>query len=93
MTATELRKNLFQILDQVSNGITYEIEYKGQSIKLVSAQKRDWTSLLVERDVGGDHLENESGWSKEAQAEWNAEWDEFLSETPKPAKSRKRISR
>ena len=38
MTATQLRKELFTVLEEVSHGEPAEVAYKGATIKIVAAQ-------------------------------------------------------
>ncbi len=78
MTATELRKNLFQVLDGVAKGKPAEIEYKGTKLSIRPVVKRSILDNLVERDIGCDDIPEGTGWSKEFQAEWEDEWKDLL---------------
>ncbi len=71
-TATQLRSNLYHLLDQVlETGIPLEIERKGQILRIVPAQ-RPWTERLPRREgvVVGDpedlvHIDWSANWSPE----------------------------
>jgi hypothetical protein len=78
LTATQLRKNLFQILDGVSKGKPAELEYKGSKISITQVPKRSRLDNLIERDLGFDEIPTGTGWSKEFQAEWEDEWKDFI---------------
>jgi hypothetical protein len=91
MTATQLRKNLFHVLEDVAQGKPAELEYKGRRLRIVSASNSDWQSMLVKRDLGGNYTENESGWSLDAKAEWEDEWKHLLPAKTK-AKTRTKLT-
>ncbi len=78
MQATELRKKLFQVLEEVSQGATVDITYKGSSLKIVPAERSSRLGRLVERDLGLEIGARDSGWSAEAIGEWEAEMDQFF---------------
>jgi prevent-host-death family protein len=40
VTATEFRKNLFALLEQVVQGETIEVSYKGSSVRIAPASSR-----------------------------------------------------
>lgn len=77
MQATELRKKLFQVLEEVSQGATVDITYKGASLKIVPAERSSRLGRLVERDLGLEIGPRDSGWTAEAIAEWEAEMNQF----------------
>ncbi len=77
MQATELRKKLFQVLEEVSQGATVDITYKGASLKIVPAERSSRLGRLVERDLGLEIGPRDSGWSAEALAEWESEMNQF----------------
>lgn len=83
MTATEFRKNLFQVLDSVAKGRPAEIEYKGTKLSIKPVAKRSIFDNLVERDLGWDIKDNESGWTEEMQAAWDKKWSHYLPAKPK----------
>ena len=57
VTPTELRSNIYKILDEISdNGIPVEIKKGGKRFKIVPEEKRDKISNLVKRSnfIKGD---------------------------------------
>jgi prevent-host-death family protein len=80
MQATELRKKLFQVLEEVSQGATVDITYKGASLKIVPAERSSRLGRLVERDLGLEIGPRDTGWSAEGIAEWEAEMNQFFGE-------------
>ena len=75
-TATQLRKTLFRVLDDVALGQEVEISHKGTILRIVPVSCGSRLARLVTRDDSG--LEAlESGWDAAAQAEWEAEQKEF----------------
>ncbi|MEZ5400614.1 MAG: hypothetical protein R2729_13160 [Bryobacteraceae bacterium] len=79
LTATELRKNLFQILEKVSGGDEVEVLYKGAKLRISPALRTSRLSRLIERDIG-EVGPDESGWDDAAKREWEAEVDEMYSD-------------
>ena len=76
-TATQLRKTLFRVLDDVALGQEVEISHKGTILRIVPANCGSRLARLVARDDSG--LEAlESGWDAAAQAEWEAEQKELF---------------
>ena len=76
-TATQLRKTLFRVLDDVALGKEVEISHKGAILRIVPATCGSRLARLVTRDDSG--LEAlESGWDAAAQAEWEAEQKELF---------------
>ena len=76
-TATQLRKTLFRVLDDVALGQEVEISHKGAILRIVPATCSSRLARLVTRDDSG--LEAlESGWDAGAQAEWEAEQKELF---------------
>ena len=79
MTATELRKKLFPMLDSAVGGSPVEFSYKGNQMRIVAeqgtsklARLRPQTYTLVserEMDLAGDDLKGQM------QADWLAKWD------------------
>ena len=75
LTATEFRKNLFSVLEEVVRGNSVEVSYKGSSVRISSiptksklARAKRQHILLCDPDaiVGSD---------KELVARMEAEWD------------------
>jgi len=51
LTPTELRKNVYQILDEVlETGISVKIMRKGKLIKIIAVDRVNKTDNLIERD-------------------------------------------
>ena len=79
MTATELRKQLFQTLDSVASGSTVEFSYKGKNMKIVTemgtsklARLRPQSYTLVsEREMELAAVEMKD----QMQTDWLAKWD------------------
>ena len=79
MTATELRKQLFQTLDSVASGNTVEFSYKGKNMKIVTemgtsklARLRPQSYTLVserEIELAAEEMKDQM------QADWLAKWD------------------
>lgn len=79
MTATELRKKLFPMLDSVADGSPVEFTYKGKTMKIVTemrtsklARLRPQSYTLVserEMELATEELK------KQMQADWLAKWD------------------
>lgn len=51
VTATQLRKELFQTLDRVVGGQTVEVSYKGYLLQIVSLANASKLSRAVKRDI------------------------------------------
>lgn len=66
LSATELRQNLYRIIDTViATGETVEVERKHGTVRIVSEQKRSiWDSLEVHDVVAGD-----------IEMDWTHAWD------------------
>jgi len=75
--ATELRKRLFQILEEVSQGASVDVSYKGTALRIVPAEQSSRLGRLVVRDLGVVVKAGNSGWSAAAKAEWEAEGKKF----------------
>ena len=79
MTATELRKKLFPLLDSVADGSPVEFSYKGKQLRIVAemgtsklARLRPQSYTLVsERDMklGDEDLKGK------LQTDWLGKWD------------------
>lgn len=73
LTATQLRKNIYRILDEVlSTGTPVEIERKGARLKIILAQPRtgDKFDRLVPRE---DVLKSDP--EELVHLDWSAEWN------------------
>ena len=62
--AKELRKKLFQVLEEVS---------EGNSLKIVPEERSSRLGRLVERGLGIEIEARDSGWSAKSVAAWEAE--------------------
>ena len=78
MSATELRKNLFTVLERVVAGETVDIVYKGSAVritasgsstKLSRAKRRD--TLLCDPDA---IVHSDPVLLKKMEAEWTKDW-------------------
>ena len=88
MQATELRKKLFQVLEEVAHGETVEISYKGSALKIVSAERSTRLGRLVERDLGVAVAARDSAWNGAVISEWEAETKKLLGQTKKRTKAK-----
>ena len=80
LTATELRKKLFPILDSVSSGTSVEFNYKGKTMKIVAEMGTSKLARLRPQSytVGSEReieLAAEEQ-KKQLQADWLAKWDD-----------------
>ena len=85
MQATELRKKLFQVLEEVARGEIVEISYKGTALKIVSAERSTRLGRLVERDLGVAVEARDSAWNGAVIPEWEAETKKLLGHAMKRA--------
>lgn len=79
VTATELRKNLFKLLDRVADGHDVEVRYNGSTLRIVRQGQRSRLARLIPR---GDSELGEllSGCDEKVRLEWEAEQEELLGE-------------
>lgn len=73
MTASQLRQNIYQLLDQVlETGVPLEIERKGRTLRIVPEAPRSKLDNLKRRDcfIGDPDDIVEIDWSKE----WNPDF-------------------
>jgi antitoxin (DNA-binding transcriptional repressor) of toxin-antitoxin stability system len=78
LTATDLRKNLFRMLDVAAQGGNVEFTHKGVSFRIVPLAHGSRLARLTPRNAAGDSDVISSGWDDAAQAEWEAELQELL---------------
>ncbi|OAI49205.1 hypothetical protein AYO45_00460 [Gammaproteobacteria bacterium SCGC AG-212-F23] len=74
ITVTELRTNLYKIVDQViATGVPVEIERKGVKVKLIAEKKKNKLSNLIRRPdcIIGDPEDI-------VHMDWSEEWNEDL---------------
>ncbi|MDE3197867.1 MAG: hypothetical protein KGN84_16075 [Acidobacteriota bacterium] len=74
VTATNLRKHLFEILDQALNGEVIDVTYKGSRIRLIVPRKASKLSRAVRRNtllVPADSIvESDSKFMGEIEKSW-----------------------
>ena len=81
LTATEFRKNTFQVLERALQGETVEVQYKGSTVKLVAGQpasklaraKRQH-ALLCDPDV---IIESDKAVMSKMEAGWRKDWSKL----------------
>jgi prevent-host-death family protein len=82
VTATELRKNLFQLVDRAVQGELIEIAHKGRLIRLVPEARPSKLSRLIVRDtiVGTpqDLERAQTTLDEELRVSWNNKLDNLL---------------
>lgn len=84
LSATQLRKNLFQVLDSVGQGNEIEITHKNATVRIVPAGRASRLSRLIERPGLPLHLDDlPSGWDEQARSQWQAEQDDTLGHAPR----------
>jgi prevent-host-death family protein len=76
MTATELRKDLFQSLDRAMSGEPVIVTYKGVVFQLATKDTRSKMSRLVRRHSLLVDPDSIIGSDKELMAELEAKWAE-----------------
>ena len=78
ISATDFRKNLFQLIDNVSNGELVEVSHKGRTLRLVPVDRPSKLARLPKRDIlvgtpeDVDHA-LDSVW-EENVANWETKW-------------------
>lgn len=72
ITASKLRENVYQILDNIiSTGEAVEIVRKGQILRIVPAEKRSRLANLPKRDLLNCDPEDL------VHIDWSSEWNEL----------------
>ena len=78
LTATELRKNLFSVLEEVVRGRAVEVSYKGASLRIMAAGTKSKLArakrqpiLLCEPD---DIVRSDKQLLAQMEAEWEKDW-------------------
>ena len=74
MTATELRRNLFQALDEAAKGKAVEIKYKGKDFQLVVRSGLSKLARAIKRDTLLVDPDSIISSDKELMAELEAKW-------------------
>jgi prevent-host-death family protein len=80
LLAKDLRKNLFQVLEEVSQGASVEVNYKGKPIRISMAEPSSRLSRLVSRDLGLKIEAGDTGWNS---TEWEKEIETLLPNRPR----------
>ena len=76
ITATEFRKDLFNLLEKVSNGQPLEIVYKGSKLKLAAVENTSKLSRLKPHDIFLCDPDSIIQTDPELMAEMEAAWEE-----------------
>lgn len=76
VTTTELRKNLFRIVERALNGEFIEVAHKGRLVRLVPDDKPGKISRLIPRDTIVGSPEDLDRAQAELDAEMSARWEE-----------------
>lgn len=82
VTATDFRKNLFQLVERVLNGELIEIVHKNRTIRLTPATRTSKLSRLVRRDTLNCTAEEFERLlqqqDEEIQQQWEQKWHSRL---------------
>ncbi len=78
MTTTELRKNLFRLLDNVAEGTELEFTHKGSTLRIVSLNRGSRLARLAPPSEEEPLSATASGWDAAARAEWAREVETLL---------------
>lgn len=75
MTATVMRKNIFQVLDRAIQGETIEIVYKGSTVRVTSLSDKSKLGRAVRRNAllvdPQSIVESDSALMTELEHQWN----------------------
>ncbi len=78
VTATDFRKNLFQLIERALNGELIEIVHKNRRIRLAPSEPKSKLSRLVERDTlncTSDEFDQAvRSQDDEMRRQWNEKW-------------------
>jgi prevent-host-death family protein len=82
ITATQFRRQLFEMLERALKGETVEITHHGRSFQLVPKERQSKLARLVKHDVLVGSLEEVEtaldGIGRESAALWERKWKERL---------------
>ena len=82
VTATDFRKNLFQLVERALNGELIEIVHKNRTIRLAPTELKSKLSHLVQRDTlnctPDEFDEAVRIQDDEIRREWEQKWDSRL---------------
>lgn len=74
-TATEFRKNMFQMLERALNGEAVQVSYHGQIVKLIPEQRPSKLSKLKDLGVVNGSPEEVEAALYQLKAEQVARWE------------------
>jgi antitoxin (DNA-binding transcriptional repressor) of toxin-antitoxin stability system len=82
VSISNFRKNLFQLVDRALNGEVIEVEYKGNTVRLVRQEKGSKLDKLIPAEISNPQFsaENHENASRELFAEMQREWETDWSE-------------
>jgi antitoxin (DNA-binding transcriptional repressor) of toxin-antitoxin stability system len=82
VTATDFRKNLFQLVERALNGELIEIVHKNRTIRLAPTEPKSKLSRLVERDTlnctPGEFDKAIRAQDDESRRQWEQKWQSRL---------------
>ncbi len=80
ITATNFRKDMFQILERAKQGEEVLVLHKGEQFRLMPEKPVDKLSRIQPVEVFHPHSEaaDEERMKKEMAAEWEAKWEKRL---------------
>jgi antitoxin (DNA-binding transcriptional repressor) of toxin-antitoxin stability system len=78
VTATEFRKNVFQLLESAINGEAVDVSHKGRTIRLLPEEQPSKLSRLSKRNilVGSAEEVDQSleSLNEQSQKDWEVKW-------------------
>jgi antitoxin (DNA-binding transcriptional repressor) of toxin-antitoxin stability system len=78
VTATEFRKNVFQLLESAINGEAVDVSHKGRTIRLLPEEQPSKVSRLSKRNilVGSAEEVDRSleSLNEQSQKDWEVKW-------------------
>ncbi len=77
VTATQFRKDLFNVLERALKGEPVEITYKGSKLKLIASQSSSKIARMKPQDYFLCDPDSLISTDPELMAEMEAEWGEF----------------
>ena len=79
ITATEFRRNLFQLMERAMLGELVEVAHKGGVVRLAPAERATKLSRLVTRDTINGTFEDlaraQEKLDEEMRSSWEGKWD------------------
>ena len=80
LTATDLRKNLFQILERAAQGENVEVLYKGSVVNLSASVSSKLARAKRQHAIVGDPdslVSSDPALVAEMESEWQKDWTEI----------------